>query len=85
MKKEFTFNISYFKPSGKFYSDVKYTTTIKVCGNSSCPYMPDIVDKIRGLRDTGGQDALPGLSGSRWDGIILITCEEGYPCLILPN
>jgi hypothetical protein len=36
------------------------------------PYIHDAVAKLRGLRDTGGPGALPGLCGDGWDGPILI-------------
>lgn len=84
MKKKFKFHITYFKPSGKFYTSATEEREIRVCENTEVPYMNDYCSRIRGLRDSQGQEGLPGLSGSGWDGFILVNCEEGYPCLILP-
>lgn len=81
--KKFTFIITYFKPSGKYYLDTKVEWECRLCGeHSGVPYMNDIVLKIRGLRDYGGQSALPGIQGSGWEGFILVDCNEGFPCLI---
>ena len=83
--KKFTFKLTYFKPTGKFYSNDSFEAEVRVCEGTTIPYMPDIVAKVRGWRDTRGQRALPGLSGEGWDGFILVDCEDGYPCLIKPN
>ncbi len=40
--------------------------------------MPEIVDQIEERRTNG---PLPGLIGG-WDGPIVITCSDGFPCLI---
>lgn len=84
-KREFDFRLTYFKPSGKYYTDTVYRW---VCANiggekRSTPYMNDIVAHIRGLRDGNGQSALPGLSGM-WDGFILVDHPDGVPTLIVP-
>ena len=81
---KFQFRITYFKSTGKFYAtrNVEYVVAANEDGG---PYMPDIKVKIVGLRDQGGQSALPGLSGEGWDGYILVDCDEGYPMLILPR
>jgi hypothetical protein len=87
LREHFEFCIQYFKPSGKFYTEAKVEWEIRVDENDSSyasPYMPDVCAKLRGLRDNGGQGSLPGLSGT-WDGPIYVTCDEGYPCLILPR
>lgn len=84
--REFLIKIQYFKETGKFYTDAQVPMLLKNVGTeeSPVPYMLSAVAKIRGLRDSGGQDSLPGLSGSGWKGYILVDCEEGYPCLIIP-
>lgn len=85
-KKEFTIRIVYFKPSGKFYTEAKATREFRMVGNShNVCNMSDVTAWIRGLRDAGGQEALPGLSGSGWDGPILIDSDDGFPCLIMPR
>lgn len=84
MIKEFTFEVTYFKKNGKFYTTAEYVTEIKTCNDDTeIPYMYDIVSKIKELRDSGEQNVLPGLVGTKWEGPILITCEKGYPCLII--
>ena len=74
----FHFTIWYFKTSGKFYAEAKVIWNIRTVGTAG-PYMTDAVAKLRGLRDSGGQEALPGLSGEGWDGCIVINCEDGFP------
>lgn len=85
----FTFKIVYFKPSGKFYTSQSINWEVRVISNGPghrSPYMADAIDKLRGLRDSGGPGALPGLSkeSDGWYGPILIDCEDGFPHLILP-
>lgn len=87
-KKTFKFRIVYFKPSGKYYTETTEEYEIRTCGGvTNIPYMNDVVAKIRGLRDSGGQGSMPGLNSQSegWDGLILIDCEQGFPCLILPS
>ena len=81
---KFTFRVTYFKATGKLYGaeHVKYVVATNEDGG---PYMPDVKSKVIGLRDQGGQGALPGLSGEGWGGYILVDCDEGYPALILPR
>ncbi len=81
-KRQFSFTIWYFKPSGKFYSEGTMELATDNCGSDQHPtaYMQDAVDHICGLRDGKGNH-MPGLSG-RWHGPILVNCEDGYPCLI---
>ena len=79
----FEFSITYFKMGGKFYTSRKVSWEVPTSARGG-PYMPDVAAKVRGLRDTGGQAALPGLCGEGWNGFILVDCEEGHPVLILP-
>ncbi len=83
IRKQFEFEVVYFKLSGKFYTEAKFTAIISA-NEGGGPYMPDAVAKVRGWRDTGGPEALPGLSCDGWPGYILVDCEDGYPCLITP-
>ena len=76
------FRVQYFKPSGKFYTDAVFDYECRYTGETA--YMPDAVAKIRGLRDCGGPEALPGLCGDGWSGFIHIDCDDGYPCLLTP-
>ncbi len=72
-KKKFAFLITYFKPSGKLYaSEVVHWDIRSVDMNESQAYTPDALAKLRGLRDNGGPEALPGLCCDGWDGPILI-------------
>ncbi len=82
--KMFTLQIFYFKPSGKFYSEATANWLLPTCGGMGTAYMQTAVDRIRDLRGGKLPGNLPGLSSQSWSGPILINCEEGYPCLILP-
>jgi hypothetical protein len=84
-KAEFLFTVWYFKPSGKFYTEASFRRVVRTCGPTRGAYMHDAVAHVRGLRDSGGQGALPGLCSGGWDGFILVNCEEGYLCLIPPG
>jgi hypothetical protein len=87
----FDFTFTYFKPSGKFYSEGKRRVSVKTSGqwgHPILPYMHDAVDYVREVQsgvmlDAGGKAVtLPGLIGSRWEGHVLVNCEEGFPVLI---
>lgn len=79
------FDITYFKPSGKFYTSATVEWEITMCEGGQTVYMADACAKLRGLRDNGGPGALPGLSSDGWKGFMLIDSDKGYPCLILPS
>lgn len=89
MVNKYWFTIWYFKPNGKFYTETSVQWELKSIADTNCPYMNDAVAKLRGLRDRGGQGAMPGLSAMTegWDGPILIKGmgDTGFPCLIMPN
>lgn len=82
-KKEFEIKVSYFKPSGKYHI---HTTFKKEFETINCdPYtvsMQSVVEHIKGIKSP---QTLPGLITSNWDGFILVDCEQGYPCLIVPE
>ena len=87
-KKTFRIILWYFKASGKFYAESSFEWHgAAIIGNGPEPtcYMNDVVSHVRGLRDGGERGAMPGLMGSGWEGPILINCEQGYPCLLLPS
>lgn len=90
-KKPWKFHIEYFFRDGRFASEADVTWAIRPDPNmASVAYMPDVVAKLRGLRDTGGLGALPGLLAydEGWDGYIYVTCNDGYtgiPWLLLPH
>lgn len=78
-KQKFRFRLRYFKPSGKWYTDTLYEyecASIETTGPHQTPYMNDAVAHIRGLRDNGGQGAMPGLQSRTWDGHIIV---EHFP------
>ena len=62
-------------------SGVGYPET-EGCTSPRVAYMHDITDKIREWNEEG---KLPGLSSGGWTGPILVTCDEGVPCLIMPR
>ncbi len=88
-KKEFVFKIHYFKDNGKWYTDCDYKYECRYIGEGHLisPYMNDVVSHIRGLRDSDGQGAMPGLSDrtAGWDGYITVQWGNSYPTLILPS
>lgn len=97
---KFFFQITYFKPSGKYYTQTVVEWELRRAG-PELAYLQDAISKLRGFRDNGGQDGLPGLStGSEgWDGPILIQqvklardadalddyIPDGVPHMIMPR
>ena len=81
---KFKIKLLYFKPSGKFYSEGEYgheqDNTNGLTPNTC--YMAAVITAIR--ESQIHRTPLPGLIGT-WDGPILVDCEQGYPCLILPK
>lgn len=87
-KMEFTIKVTYFKPNGKYYTEAEFKKEFSSAGTKEHPtcYMNDVADYIRGVRQCEGQGSLPGLCSTRgWDGFILVECEHGVPCLIIPE
>jgi len=88
-KRTFTFTLNYYKPSGKWYTSAEAKWEIRDIGTSRgmppLPYMPDVADKIRDLRDNGSAGALPGIGSRGWYGFILADCDDGFPCLVTPK
>ncbi len=74
--------ITYFKRTGKYYTDATDDFTVDECEGGT-PAMYQLSDNIKAIRDSG-DIPLPGLCGG-WDGFILIDCDNGYPCLIVPK
>lgn len=64
--------LTYFKDSGKFYSEAKFHTDVESF---------NVGQAVRNLRDRG---TLPGLANGTWDGPILAT-DDGFPFLIMPK
>jgi hypothetical protein len=77
--KTFSFTAWYFKPSGKFYTSADFNLTVQSIdtGGGEIPYMQDAVDYFKERRGP-----FPGLQSGRWDGPIVVNCEDGFPCLI---
>lgn len=67
-----TITLTYFKDSGKYYSEGEYETNLH--------QMFEICDEVRLM------PFHPGLSG-KWDGFIHIMGDgdTAYPCLIVPE
>jgi hypothetical protein len=84
-KKVTKFSVEYFKPSGKFYTEATFEWAADYVGETVV--MHHAAAYIRGLRDSGGQGAMPGLSDQSegWDGFIRINHPDGFPVLILPQ
>lgn len=88
-KKRFKFKVTYFKPSGKYYTHNEFyleADDVSSLGDPPVAYMQDAVDYLKALRDW--QDnivPLPGLASRHWDGYMVVDCDEGHPALILPD
>lgn len=80
----------YFKWTGKFYTEaetqIEDNTELPppTSGAADIASMYVICEKIRQMQSEG---KLPGLrEGTQWkNGFIYANCEEGYPCLIVPE
>lgn len=83
-RKTFTILITYFKNTGKLYATEEVDRDFR-CNDAGNCYMPDVVAWIRGLRDNGDEGPLSGLDCYGWSGYIVVDCEYGYQCLILPK
>ena len=84
-KHTFEFKVIYFKDSGKSYISESFFLEADNCASPGYPviaYMQDAVDHLKKANQEG---FLPGLQSGKWDGHILVTCEYGYPCLIIPD
>lgn len=82
MRREFVFNLHYYDLDGKLIKSVDYPYKC-VCRLGASPYMPSIIEHIRGLAIDDGS-TLPGLT-ARWRGPIIIQYERRPPYLILPK
>lgn len=75
----FNFIITYFKPSGKYYSSDVVKWDIAYCsGDPGLAYYHDAVSKLRGILRSDDKQ-LPGLSGSKWEGFIVIAQASQFP------
>lgn len=81
-KKLYTFEVQYFKASGKFYTSDSWECECTVMDGGAA-YMYDATDKLRAMRGRG--EALPGLSTPGSEFYIHINGPDGVPCLILPQ
>lgn len=74
MEKRYKVSLTYFKSTGKYYTEGEYETTEE--------WMFKILDEVKQMK---ADNKLPGINGS--DFIIHIDVEDdhpnGYPCLIL--
>ena len=78
--------LTYFKPSGKYYTDGEFEMEVEDCSKSggdagkNIPYLYDILAKVRDMNRCG---PVPGLS-TNWDGPILVNTEPSCcPALLL--
>lgn len=85
MKAHFRFVFWYFHPNGKFHSQAYETWELRTIDGGTKPNMQDALAKLRGLRDSGGQEGMPGGLDEGWLGPIMIQCESGFPQLLLPR
>ena len=78
-KSSYFFKITYFNPSGKYYTEAIVVWKVRGLSNGMA-YYQDAIAKLRGLIDH--EQPLPGLVGC-WSGPILI--EQCQPCLNVDN
>lgn len=72
-RRNYHFLITYYKSNGKFYANALVEWELRgVEPTLELAYYNDAVAKLRGLRDAGGPEALPGLSSNGWQGYITI-------------
>ena len=84
MIQEHLIKFTYFKPSGKYYSEGSKVMAVEMCGpESRTVYMDSVLSQVRQLIESGSP--LPGLAGPWRDGFILVETEEGVPCLLMPQ
>lgn len=72
--------ITYFKETGKFYTEEKVHWAVNPVAIGDVPYMNDVFDRVRRLNVEG---KLPGLQSGRWSGPILVDCDKGFPALLI--
>ena len=64
-------HLTYFKPSGKYYSEGEYTTALE--------YSFDIYPQVRNMK----KGEFPGLNeSSLWAGYILVVPDNGVPAKV---
>jgi hypothetical protein len=66
--------LTYFKPSGKYYTTGEYETNL--------PYMYEVFEEVRRMKR---ENKLPGLNGGSWSGPIYVIAPDhpnNYPGLI---
>ncbi len=72
-KKEFVIQITHFKGNGAFQDYSEVVKKFRTVENSQSAYMPDVTSYVRELFN----------SKEKWNGFLLVDCEEGYPCLLV--
>ena len=88
IKKLLTFNIQYFKMSGKYYTegDFQFNCTIIPCDTETTltytTCMDDVVEEIKRMHSLYES---PCLSSWHNDFYTLVNHENGYPVLIIPH
>ena len=73
-----TFEVQYFKPSGKFYTEGRLTMLVGV-GTTGVLNMWEVSARLRGLQAEGN---LPGINGKDW--IIYVNHPMGGCPFIIP-
>lgn len=82
--RDFKIEVQYFKESGKLGYFDEFTFPFTNCGSEEHPtcYMSEVVGY---LKDCNAKGTLPGLRSGKWEHIIWVNCEEGFPVLIIPR
>lgn len=67
-------NLTYFKPSGKYYTSGSYFSEQSMAYN--------IYVEVEEWRRYFHKEDLPGLNVDSWEGYILVSPENNVPCLL---
>lgn len=86
-----SYRVRYYTDRGRWVGSGHFDYVAARC-DGACPHMPDVAAHLRGLRDSGGQDALPGPAAVRtgeWNGYMLVEVQHtkhsfGDSVLVLP-
>jgi hypothetical protein len=81
MRQITTFQVTYFKESGKYYTESFFECKV-VIGNLETPYMQEAVDWFIEERKI---NRAPGLSSGGKEYFALINHKNGYPVLVKPE
>lgn len=81
----YKFEVTYFKESGKLYISEFFRLEAGNVSPPNAPPIPHMQTAVDYIKECNLKAQLPGLQSGKWDGPILVDCDEGYKCLIIPT